>query len=88
MSKSWQPEVIADNSGKWSTNALRFATEEEAKASADELMSRWMLVTDTRAAPSDDPVNYVFLNGKNIPIENAPSKSQLKRLDAQTKGRS
>ena len=27
---SFKPEVIADSSGKWSGNALRFATREEA----------------------------------------------------------
>ena len=28
---SFKPEVIADTSGKWCGNALRFATREEAK---------------------------------------------------------
>ena len=55
---SWQPDVQADSTGTWATNALRFATKEEAEASANELMGRWMLVTDTRAFPSPDPVNY------------------------------
>ena len=55
---SWKPEVVADSSGEWSTNALRFATEAEAQRSANDLASRWLLVTDWRASPSDDPVNY------------------------------
>ncbi len=61
---SWQPEVQTDNSGKWYTNALRFATKEEAEANALDLMGRWMLVTDCRAAESTDPVNYRWVNGQ------------------------
>ena len=52
---SWKPEVIADSSGKWSTNALRFATEEEASAYALDLALRWTLVRDVRATECDDP---------------------------------
>jgi hypothetical protein len=66
---SWAPEVIADSSGKWSRNSLRFATQEEAEASARELAGRWWLVTDYRAAPAQEPVNYRFVEGKNQPLE-------------------
>src|SRR5215472_17469955 len=31
MTKSWKPEVIADSSGTWASNMLRFATKEEAE---------------------------------------------------------
>jgi hypothetical protein len=55
---SFKPEVIADSSGNWYDNALRFATLAEAEASARDLMSRWMLVRDCRAVESTDPVNY------------------------------
>lgn len=54
---SWAPQVIADSSGSWSSNSLRFATKAEALASADNLMMRWMAVRDHRAAPSADAVN-------------------------------
>ena len=54
---SWKPEVIADSSGKWCGNALRFATKAEAEANARDLMMRWFLVRETRATESDDPVN-------------------------------
>lgn len=54
---SFAPEVIADSSGKWCGNALRFATREEAEANARNLASRWLLVRDTRAVESADPVN-------------------------------
>lgn len=46
--------------GQWASNALRFATREEAEASFRELMSRWWVPTDGRAAESEDPVNYRF----------------------------
>ena len=55
---SWRPEVIADSSGKWCANGLRFATEKEAFASAAELAGRWFAVRDWRAAPCADPVTH------------------------------
>ena len=60
---SFAPEVIADNSGKWTGNALRFATEAEAQAWVRDLSMRWMLVRDTRVVPSDEPVNYQIVDG-------------------------
>ena len=32
---SFKPEVIADSSGQWCGNALRFATREEAEANVE-----------------------------------------------------
>lgn len=61
---SWRPEVIADNSGQWTPNGLRFATKEEAEQSALDLSMRWIAVRDTRATESSDPVNYSYTNGK------------------------
>ena len=61
---SWKPEVIADSTGKWVGNALRFATEAEAKANVQNLMDRWMSVIDTRVVECDDPVNYAWIDGK------------------------
>jgi len=66
---SWAPEVIADSSGKWYRNALRFATEAEALASAKELASRWYMVRSTRAAPAIERPNYRFIDGANVRIE-------------------
>lgn len=66
--KSWKPEFLV--SGKWSTNALRFATELEAMGSVKELMSRWYIPEDGRATQCDDPVNYKFQNGRNMPVTN------------------
>ncbi len=58
MNTSWKPEVLVD--GEWTSNSLRFDTELEAKASAKELMSRWITVNDGRSSQSNDPVNYRF----------------------------
>jgi len=57
---SWKPEVIADNSGKWAGNALRFATKDEAERNVRDLASRWLSVRETRVVEWDDTVNYVF----------------------------
>jgi hypothetical protein len=55
--KSWKTEVIADHTGKWCGNALRFATKEEAEAYVRDLAYRWTLVTDTRVNESTAPRN-------------------------------
>jgi hypothetical protein len=60
---SFAPEVIADNSGKWSGNALRFATREEAEANVRDLAFRWFAVRETRVVESADPVNYSYVEG-------------------------
>ena len=53
---NFKAEVIADSSGKWSSNPLRFATEAEARIYVDDLMMRWTAVRDTRVVEVDDPV--------------------------------
>jgi hypothetical protein len=67
---SWKPEVIADSSGKWCGNALRFATKEEAEANVHDLMMRWMLVRETRVVECADPVNYKWTPGKGLEAVN------------------
>jgi hypothetical protein len=71
MTRSWYPEVVADSSGTWLGNALRFQTKEEAEASASDLQTRWILVTRTRAMPSDDQINYRwdFANRRSVPVQ-------------------
>lgn len=58
MMKSYKIEVRID--GKWSANALRFATKDEAEGSCQELLSRWFAPSEGRSAESEDPVNYKF----------------------------
>lgn len=57
---AWKPEVIADNTGKWYGNALRFATYQEAIDNARDLSYRWLAVRDYRAVECDDEVNYTY----------------------------
>jgi hypothetical protein len=58
MPNSYAPEVQTGDPTKWSGNALRFPTKEEAEANVKDLEARWMLVTATRVVESDDPPNY------------------------------
>jgi hypothetical protein len=53
---SWKAEVIADNSGQWCGNGLRFLSREEAERYVKDLSWRWTSVRDTRVVASDDPV--------------------------------
>ena len=69
---SFKPEVIADSSGQWCGNALRFATREEAEANVRDLMMRWLAVRETRIVVSDDPVNYRYVDGR---LENLTSEA-------------
>jgi hypothetical protein len=57
MSQSYKAEVIADHTGKWCGNALRFATEAEAQRYVDDLEFRWTAVRETRVVASEDPPN-------------------------------
>jgi hypothetical protein len=66
---SYKPEVIADASGKWAGNALRFATEREAEIYVADLARRWVLVTDTRVVESDDPVTSEIVDGVMRKVE-------------------
>lgn len=66
---SFKPVVQTDLTGKWYDNSLRFATKEEAKASALALAMRWTLVLEYDAHESDDPVNYQLVDGVMVPVE-------------------
>lgn len=66
---SYAPEVIADATGKWIGNKLRFATREEAEANVQNLALRWMLVRQTRVVESSDPVNYRWVDGRLVELK-------------------
>jgi hypothetical protein len=71
---SFKAEVIADNTGKWCGNALRFATQAEAKRYVDALAWRWTAVRDTRTVESDDPVDSVcHENGRIEELKKEPA---------------
>lgn len=57
MAKSFAVEVIADSSGEWAGNGMRYETREPAEAAARDLMSRWFLVREWRVIESDDEPN-------------------------------
>lgn len=70
---SFKPVVQTDSSGKWYGNAVRFASREEAMASAASLASRWTMVRDYSVEESDDPVNYAIVDGAMVAVEVAKS---------------
>jgi hypothetical protein len=66
---SWAPQVIADASGKFFGNALRFATYDEAYANVLALQDRWFLVREVRVIETNDPVNVRWVDGKTEMLE-------------------
>ena len=60
---SYKGEVIADSSGKWCGNGLRFETEDEARIYVEDLAMRWTLVRDYRVVESEDPVTHILISG-------------------------
>lgn len=70
---AWKPEVQVQ--GKWCRNALVFATEQEARDSAFDLMFRWMSVQESRAVEViGEPVTHSYL-------ANEEGNRELKYLD-------
>ena len=63
---SFAPMVRTTDNGPFATNALRFATREEAQMWLDDLMCRWFAVTDVRVDESTDPVNYSTVDGRTL----------------------
>jgi hypothetical protein len=54
---SWAVEVIADDSGTWAGNGMRYPSEVSAWWAAKSLATRWTLVREVRVVESPDPVN-------------------------------
>jgi hypothetical protein len=71
---SYKSEVIADNSGKFCGNALRFATRDEAEAYVSDLAWRWTAVLATQVLECDEPVNYRYRDGRAERLEEASEK--------------
>ena len=68
---SWKPSVRVINETKFSFNALCFATEQEAKDSAQDLAMRWFAVEEWKAVESADPVTHSYLDHQLKPVEQA-----------------
>lgn len=58
--RSFAAEVIADSSGKYYSNSLRFASKQEATNYVIDLMYRWTAVRDTRVVETNDPVSHTY----------------------------
>ena len=56
---SYKVEVIADSSGEWCSNAIRYETREAAVAAEISLFMRWTAVRESRVVESDDPVTPI-----------------------------
>lgn len=66
---SYAAEVIADGTGQWVGNQLRFETFNEAESYVADLYSRWTSVSQTRVVPSLDPVNCRWKDGRQVHVE-------------------
>jgi len=61
---SFKSEVQTDDSGKWYSNAIRFATSEEADRYVEDLVGRWYAVRCARTVETDEPANYSYIDSK------------------------
>jgi len=65
---NYKVEVLVAGETTWASNALRFATTEEAETYGKDLFRRWLLVKEWRIAESDEAVNYCINNGSLEPV--------------------
>ena len=59
---SFKAFFSTSNGASWATNALAFATREEAEQYASDLFLRWTAPTHYDVRESDEPVNYRWTN--------------------------
>ena len=55
---SYKSEVLVQ--GDWSSNALRFPSEEQALSYGYDLQARWTLVSAVRAIETEDEVTHTW----------------------------
>lgn len=58
---SWKVDVIADDSGDWVANGMRFPTYHQAVVYSIDLARRWSAVRQTRIVESTEPPNQDIL---------------------------
>ena len=63
---SWKPVFQMPHDPVWYDNAQRFATRDEAYASAQARFSVWTAPAGFDAIESEDPVNYKRVEGTDI----------------------
>lgn len=61
---AWKPEVKVQ--GDWSSNALVFASRDEASNYAADLWSRWTLCDDYRAVEVEAPVTHEWSGERGL----------------------
>ena len=83
--RSWKAGVKTAGDADWCYNALRFATEDEAKAYASDLYSRWTAVKETKATRCADPVNSIWKDGALLSVDPAKADA-VARVDAEQAG--
>lgn len=54
---SYRVQVVADSSGEWVGNAMRYRSHDEADNAGKDLLCRWLLAQRYRVVPSDDQPN-------------------------------
>jgi len=60
---SWKPTFYFHGQTEPSTNSQAFATEPEARSSAQARFARWTMPTDFGTQESDEQVNYRWDDG-------------------------
>jgi hypothetical protein len=67
---SWKPEVQTMMDGdRWTGNALRFGTKEEAEDYARVLFWNWTSSTAYRVVEVEDPITYALVEGRLVPVK-------------------
>jgi hypothetical protein len=62
-------EVIADDSGEWTSNALTFETVEDAEEYAKDLFSRWSAVREYRVVPVECHLTGHWFHTRGAAVE-------------------
>ena len=63
---SYKVQVMLTSEPGWHGNGLRFATEADASAWAQEIFGRWMLVKMTRVMQVPEPALNEIRDGKLV----------------------
>ncbi len=63
---SYEGQVIADSTGEWIGNEIRFGTREEAEGYVRNVSINWTLVRETQVVETTDPVTHMLLDGMLI----------------------
>lgn len=65
---SFKPEIRCYKEVTFGSNALAFATREEAENWAKALFNRWFAAEEWRVVESDEPVSHVLVSGELQPL--------------------